>query len=279
MKYFLPCLSFFVLYGCVTVPKTSVWFPFEMYNNQVVVDIAVKGHPVKALIDTGASMTVIDKKLAVFLNIKSDLSGHTSTIASSDKTDFAVGVPFSFYGEDIKHNVAIRNLSGVGWKVLLGSSLLKGVVVEFDFPGRRMRFHDLGGKRHQSPTKPIKLIKNNSLYYTILNIDGIPRKFLIDTGAVFPLAVPSSRAEIEKNISDGKSSIKIMGAHNEETEGYIDVANPFAIGSYTFSKAKIAYYDRKSGAYIEGILGMGLFKSLTLIIDVQNNEMYLEAYE
>ncbi len=265
-----------MLSGCITTPKTSTWFPFQLENNQVVVDIAVKGHPVKALIDTGASMTVVDKQLASFLDIQSDLSGHTSSLASMDQTEFAVGIPFRFYGEDVQHNVAIRDLSGVGWKVLFGASLLKGVVVEFDFPGKRMRFHDLGGNRYQSSTEPVKIIKKNSLYYTELNIDGTPRKFLIDTGAAFPLAVPSSRIEIEKNLANGKKPIEIMGAHNEKTQGYIDVLNPFVIGSYTISEAKIAYYDKKTGADIDGVLGMGLFKGLTLIIDTENNEMYLE---
>jgi predicted aspartyl protease len=151
--------------------------------------------------------------------------------------------------------------------------------VEFDFPGHKMRFHNLGGYSYQGPTKPIELKQKKGLYYVELKINGKEKDLLVDTGASGALAIPVSAKELEAALHFGATKKTLKGAHGESTEAYVGVAEPFEIGSYTIADAKIRYYDKKDGFDLEGILGMSIFKEFTLIIDTDNLRMYLEAYE
>jgi hypothetical protein len=279
MKAFLLLPILLALVSCVTTPKKSAWIPFEMKQEKMIISVGVKNTKTNAIFDTGAGITVIDSTLAKKLGIRVARYNLGSSLAATKLVGYADRVPFNFYGAEIRLNVAINDFSDQKVPITFGSDLLRAAVVEFDFPGQRMRFHNLGGYSYKGPTKPIKLIQKYSLYYVDLKINGEEKEFLVDTGAAGALFIPVSRKELDAAIQRGATKKILKGAYNESTEAYLGTAEPFELGSYTIEAAKISYYDKKDGFDLDGVLGMRIFKEFTLIIDTDNREMYLEAYE
>lgn len=267
-------------FACVTVPKHSVWFPFEMKREKIRFPIGVKRETnIPAILDTGAGITVIDSALARRLGIRANDRAWMESLADSKYVEYAMGVPFNFYGAEIRLNVMIQDISFLGVEVLFGADLLRAAVVEFDFPEQKMRFHNLGGYFYAGPTKPIPLIRNQGRYDIEIDVNGKKTALTVDTGASGSISIPVSKEEVQAKIKGGASLRTIRGANAESTEAFTEAAKPFQIGSYTIGNASVEYYDRKDGGKIGGLLGMSLLKEFTVIFDTDHEAMYIEAYE
>jgi len=123
-------------------------------------------------------------------------------------------------------------------------------------------------KEHQQYNHQIPLQKHDSHYLVNVEIDQIPLRLLLDTGASYTFVdeekVPS--ISIEKELLLNTAGGRII-AHLSQVQS-------FQIGDIELEAFKIATGDFKR-SYAEGLLGMDFFKQFDFKIDQNRSMLYL----
>jgi predicted aspartyl protease len=124
--------------------------PFKFSRGEVVARVRICGKgPFTVLMDTGTAPSVIDLALAMHLGIKTGSAGAgTSGGGTGKSTAFVANLPkLDLNGYSLSNVSSLAtDLSGLskklGWHLdgVLGDSVFDGRVVQFDYPGKVVRF-------------------------------------------------------------------------------------------------------------------------------------------
>ena len=157
--------------------QTEVGMNFESPRSLIVIDASINGKPVRLLVDSGSSTSLIDLDEAKVLRLPTSGSVHvagaamlTGAVARADTLDLG-GVhfhPFIFEAVPLGLPASIR---GYGIQGILGYDVLARVVVRIDYPRGKVR-----------------LISPSSFSYT-------------GTGAVIPLDAASRVPHVAATLS------------------------------------------------------------------------------
>jgi predicted aspartyl protease len=173
--------------------------PFEFYRNSVIIQVKVNGKgPYNMLLDTGTSPSAIDLATAkeIGLKIKPVDVGGKGT--GSDKiVSYQTVLPEIQIGALRAKNIAAlagESLTGVSQRLgkslqgVLGYSLLKNRIVQFDYPKRVIRFYSAAPFSKGSPQSanriilPFRLIDDTPLIEEVY-VNGKKIKATLDTGS------------------------------------------------------------------------------------------------
>ncbi|MCP3167749.1 aspartyl protease family protein [Myxococcus qinghaiensis] len=124
--------------------------PFEFFNeNRVYIPAKVNGQATQVLLDSGAAMTVVDAAYARELGLKTQ--GQVAAVGSGGQAQaqFAGGVDITLGELRLTGlTVAVIDLAEVARQighplpVILGKEAFNQLVVDVDFPHRRIAFHE-----------------------------------------------------------------------------------------------------------------------------------------
>lgn len=93
--------------------------PLETFNNRLFVTATANGHTTRALLDSGAEMTVLDDDFARQLGLTAEGSATArGTGAATMEARFAQDVAIGALGSEQKHNVAIIDLGEVSTRLV-----------------------------------------------------------------------------------------------------------------------------------------------------------------
>lgn len=162
-------------------------------TNRIYVDLAPEGNdrPLRILLDTGAGYSAYSPLAARAAGVSV-----RRTKSSPYRRKTRLGRDLHFVVDTSSSDTGTR----MGWEYgLLGCNFLEHFVLELDFAARRVRFYD--PDRYAVPeavASPDEVVLpmplNGRRPMVELPVEGTPVRFLIDTGAPYPLMVAGSVA-------------------------------------------------------------------------------------
>lgn len=275
-------LSFLFLSSCATIPSTPAaptdWIPFELVNNSMRLELTLKDRSFKAFVDSGATVSIIDKALAKELIIRPVGYRSLQTLGETSLAGYASNISFDVNGSELNSStIFINDLSPFDFKVLLGFNAIKSKIWEIDFPHKRLRFYDKKNYRYQGKADKIKVSNRNDAFFLEIEIDGKKRQVLFDTGAAAPLALAANDDEILALKNEGVQERGMIGGRTEKMNAWTKITTEVKIGSYQFNKIPTSYYQKAhKGFNSDGILGLPFVKDFIVIIDSENDALYFE---
>ena len=264
---------------------SSGWLPFELENNvRIFLPATVNGQPVKVMLDSGASATVLDRRLVNTLGLKSvgDLTAegsggsgqygvvHGVVIRLGDLTITGgenVGVDLETLEKAINHPLPM----------VLGGAVFAKTIVDIDFANRRIAFRDPAKFRAPQDMRATKLFPADGNRAIDIEIEGRSARMLFDLGNAWPAVLYPRFWDNAAFLKDRRVSTTLSGGwggmHSEGMTRLRDVR----LGGATFtdisSPLKGVRTEYERSGKLDGNLGMPLLSRFHLVIDFPNEQV------
>ena len=259
---------------------SSGWLPFEFVaGTRIFVRATINGRPVLAMLDSGASSTVIDQRFASSLGLspKGDLTGQ----GAGGSTQYSVVEGVSLKLGDLSWNggtaVAI-DLSAVEKQVghplpmVLGGELFRDAVVEIDFRKRRIAFHDPASYRAAPNARAVALTPAGENQAITLLVEGRPATLLFDLGNAGAVDLFPRFWEQPGFADHRRTSTTFAGGVGGMSVQKVTMLRTIALGGATFNDLPARLEDRQSSldaraGLLDGNIGMGVLSRFHLVVD------------
>ena len=265
---------------------SSGWLSFPDDQPRIVIIAAsIEGEPVRALLDSGAQSSVVDRGLAERLGLRSSpiapvvaygVSGQPQ-IGRSASMDLAVGaLRLSGLRAAVLDLQPIASASGRPFDMILGQDVLRAVIADIDFPAGRLALH--APDRHLMPEGAIATparSEGRELLVPIA-IESRPIEVVLDTGASGALALSPQSAE-QVGLLDGRRvriapSITFGGVSRDR----VVTARSLTFAGAEHTDVRIHIYTPGSGVRVPpGLLGVQVLERFRTIIDIGGGRLHL----
>jgi hypothetical protein len=264
--------------------RPTIWIRFEpRLGDQVYLPVRLDGHPITALLDSGASQSVIDTAYAASIGLK----GHgafANNGANGRETSGHIDGTRLEVGDLTLRRLTLATLDlgttlGPSRPMILGEEIFNQAVVDIDFARRRVAFRDPTHFIAPRGAIEVPLIRDGDLRLVPASIEGgPPALFEFDLGAAGTVVLSPAYAR-GAHLLDGRptsqGTIFGVGGNGTETRavlreltfagigfGGIDAHFPQTWPSGTFS-------DR-----VKGVLGAMVLSRFHLIVDYPHDRLY-----
>mgnify|MGYP002780551920 CR=1 FL=1 len=254
------------------------WLDFdEPVNSVPTVRVTVGGRSVRALIDSGAQYSVIDR--AFFQSLGQgrtfDLPlvaygvGGQPQLGKGTTLDVTVGaLRLSTLRAAILDLGLLASTDGLGTPIILGQDVLSGVVLDIETEARRLRMVD--PRRFEMPPglQAVPVRRSGDAAMTDVTVEGAVIAAVIDTGATALLAL-SQEAATGAGLLDGRpersgASIVLGGA----IAARIVEARTVTVGDRLYRGVDLPIYaDVGLPGFPGALLGMEAFQGQRLILN------------
>lgn len=277
--------------------KNKISFPFESYNNLIVVPVILNHRmPLRFVLDTGVRTSILtDRTFSDILNIsyarKIPLVG-----ADGDREIVAYvanGISLKLPGvvgqgqallvleEDY---LQLKNYLGTEVHGILGYELFNRFIVEIDYESSILTLHEPYSYKPKRKRNVIHLEVQDTKPYIHTNFqlqDGttINAKLMLDTGASHSLLLDLD-SHPELKLPEKVVRANLGRGLGGDINGYIGRIESIEFGKYSFDNVISSWPDRGSFANIlrrtgrQGTLGGGLLSRFTVVIDYFNGYLY-----
>ncbi len=263
---------------------------FDLYaGTRIYIPATVNGTATEVLLDSGAEMTVLDKTFAESLGL--EFEGEVAAVGTGGvgEARFARGVTLDLGGiRFVDRTVAVIDLAAIGQAlgrplpVILGKDAFNALVVDIDFPARRLTFHELQGYVPPEGATELALVSSGAIRAVPVSIEGRPPVlFDFDTGNGGALILYPAYAGAE-SLLDGRPATTVMsGAVGGVRESGLATVRSLEIGGFevrdiptVFPPAGPSAVDADRTA---GNIGMGILGRFRLVTDFASNRLWLSA--
>lgn len=261
------------------------WLPIDLIaSRNIVVPANINGRHVPAMIDSGATHSVISQQLALDMNLP-----QTGTITTQSFTDRVSGALLSaqsleiggFSFSDIRFDSfdtrGIEDIAGHRIPLIIGCDLLRRLVIEIDFAGSRMRFQAPRATRRWLEHASLPLLELAHRPGVSLKLEACPEcHALIDLGSDAPVSMSADYARAHGLLDGRKGSTAIMSG----IEGAI------RIGVFTLDSLQVGPFRlRRVPAQVidswklenDVSLGWSLFRAFDAVLDLGAQALRLKA--
>ena len=275
MRLVLACLA---LLAVLAPPALAAPRPFELREGQVVITVTINGKQLPALLDTGATRSLIETDLARELGIRVQKfnggtagagGGHIGFGMTERKVslDFGLGPVSQRLGiYEVGHAFAAD-----GVRLLIGMDFLHALVLSLDFQ-RMTIFFQRSAEFKPPQDKPLKLTDAGWLRNTLtVSLAGAQAELLLDTAASSAMHLDSSFLAATPALNTlPVSSRRIAGIDGVRDQNAIVVPH-LTFGGRAFedvpaSSSSFANLEM-GGTDIDGIVGVDLMKRFNFVID------------
>jgi hypothetical protein len=261
----------------VEVPAAGVTLPMQDVGGRPVVEVRINGKgPYRFILDTGASMTVIDSELKNELKLKA-VPGMRAAAPGHGPAPEIVSVDALRVGGATLKGVTVA-LMPLG-KLLTGeqrprgvlsASVFPGHLVTFDFPGRKIVLKK--GALAASDTSTTLAYGTDDLLPTLpLTIAGRETRVQLDTGSGYGLMLPTRFLE-ELPLASKPEPGGTARVHNGEapiTKARVD--GPIALGPYALELPDVSFADVKAlYGPPRGNIGYQVLREFVVTLDSRN---------
>jgi hypothetical protein len=270
--------------------------PFDLFENNILVQARINGsQPVWLVLDTGASIDVLNERLFKSLGLLGAGAVHLNAGGGAASGTFAEGATINLQGvEATGQRIAavpldeMKTYFGRDVEGLLGNNFLGNFVVEIDYAGRTLTFHDpktfnLAGDPEAIPLENRGGIPFAKVEVSVSGRDAVTEQFLIDSGSTrtFHLNRPFAEAhQVLQGLPKGKQIEGVGGGGLGGDTRFVDARiDHLRLGRYTIAKPVISVSRDAAGEGASsdaGIIGGELLRRFTVILDYQNQRMSLK---
>jgi hypothetical protein len=268
--------------------------PFELINNIIFVEAGVNhSKPLKFILDTGASFSVLSEESARALGLQSKGSFTVSAGGGSTGMALVKGVTFNLPGVALQNqSVAVLPLKSleqyIGSSIdgVLGYDFISRFVMEIRYAEKRINLSDPHTYIAKDSAKsiPITLEDNTPHFHArVTQADGtvFEGQFGMDTGASAAVGLFTPFVEAHHLLAANPKTIEVfnVGAAGKSRQrlgrlqklqfGEFEILNPIA-RFYLTTKGALA------GSDVAGLIGDEVFRRFDLTIDYEHKRLLLE---
>ncbi len=262
----------------VTFDPAGGWLAYDAPRTTLpTVRVTIGGRPVRALIDSGAQFSVIDRRLFAMLGQPRTFDmpllaygvGGAAQLGKGTTLEVAMG------GTRIESlRAAILDLGplagreGLGTPLILGQDVLSQGLLEIDPERRRLRVlapdADL-----PDDVVPVEVRRVGRALGTTITVEGATVQAVIDTGASGLLSLSREAAEgaglLDGRPGDASSSL-VLGGSAAST---VVEARTVTFGDQLYERVRTAIYDDVAlPGYPAALIGMEAFEGRRLVMDM-----------
>ena len=263
--------------------QPTTWIQFEPYlGDQVYLPVRVDGHPVMALLDSGASKSVIDKAYAASIGLESHGAFANNGANGQETSGHIDGTRIEVGDLTLRLTLATLDLGatlGPSRPLILGEEVFNRAVVDIDFAHHRVAFRDPAHFAVPHGAVEVPLIRDGDLRLVPVSIEGgPPALFEFDLGAAGTIVLSPAYAR-SAHLLDGRptsqGTIFGVGGDGIETRAVLRKVTFAAIG---FSGVD-AHFPQTwpSGTFsdrVKGVLGAMILSRFHLIVDYPHDRLY-----
>ncbi len=269
---------------------TTGWQPYaEPRASTPTVEVSVDGRPVRALIDSGAQYSVIDRSLVQTLGLTHVFDipmvaygvGGQAQVGRGATLDVRIGGPQGVRLEGLR--AAILDLGplagdkGLGAPLILGQDVLRELILELDVRRRRIRLISRAGWTPPPGLAPVAVTRAGKALLAAITVEGAAVDAVIDTGASAVLAVTRETADAA-GLLDGRrrtpgQSMVLGGVVGAETV----IVRTLTIGDELYRQAAVAIYDDVAvPGFPKALVGMAAFEDRRVVLDLRGPRLFVE---
>jgi predicted aspartyl protease len=269
------------------------WRDFDFYREaMILLPGTLNGSQATIWIDSGVSGVIVDQGFAARINLNTTGAADVKAVAGTAKAatvkDLDVRIPGLVIGSAKGFIVDLSPLSriaGQAGEVMLGRDLFETLLVDIDFPSRKIAFHDPKAFRPPAGAIPVPLRRQpNGLRTVPLSLNGgQPIQATFDLGARSAIMVsPRFAAEQGLAAAGGRSTTPTTDVGGT-TVATVTTAATVQFAGLDFSQAplvipKVWQNDERKLA-IPALLGLGLFDRFRIITDYLSDRLWLVPNE
>lgn len=273
----------------VTLPTEPEWLPYAERRASVpTVEVMLGDRPIRALIDSGAQYSVIDRALLAEIGAPETFDmpivaygvGGQAQVGKGVTLDVAVG------GATISHlRTAILALgplaspNGLGASLILGQDVLGELMLDLDVEGKRVRFLPKNAEA-ATPGWPenvaaVDVRRDGGALKTTVTVEGATVEAVIDTGSSAIIALSQSSATAaglldERERRDGTSIV--LGGSMAST---LVQARTMTFADQLYERAEAAVYrDVALPGFPDALIGMAAFAGRRAVLDLGGGRMW-----
>ncbi len=242
--------------GC-KLAKAADW-PVRMERNLLIVDGAINGQPIRVMLDTGASRTLIMRAAATRLELAREPSRNYRMFGVGGETKVEIAFVDEFkVGEIVrtKLRMLVAGDRDFGADVLLGEDFLQRVDIEFDLAQKAVRLFqpqncDGVSLAYWANTgfgevemEAVNAARPQVLLTVLIN--GQPIKALLDSGASRSVLEKSEAARlgVTPETPGVVASSRNSGLGSKTPPSWIGPFQSFTIGNETIRNTEIRFAD------------------------------------
>lgn len=267
--------------------RATPWLPLPEAGGLIEVAVTVNGAPVRAVIDSGAQFSAIDRALAERLDLDRPLAAPllaygvsgSPSLTHTLRLDLALpGLTIPGLRAAALDIAAISQATGRDFQLLIGRDVLRAVALDADFPRRRARLIAREAVRTPADAIPIPLADRGGAPVTVIRIEAAPTlEVLVDTGASGTLALSAKAATDAGLLAPGRP---VTSAHSVSLGGLsldrVARAATLQVGPLVLQDADIQIYTPVAGAPgPAGLLGTGAFQPYRMTMDLAGSRLFL----
>lgn len=283
MRLVLACLALLAL---LAPPALAAPQPFELRDGQVVIMVKLKGRELPALLDTGATRSLIETGLAKELGIKTQRVRKGGTVGAGGQK---IGIGYSQRAVSIDFGAGpISDRLGTyepghafapeGVRLLIGMDFLRAMVVSLNF---QTMTADIRRSSNFTPPKdaPLELTWSGWGRPTFaVDLAGVRADLILDTAA-------SGALHLDSSFVAATPALKSLPASSRRIVGIDGVReyDSIVISQVIFGGEAFADVRASSGSLgpmhaaddMDGVVGIDLLKRFNLVIDFGYERIWL----
>jgi predicted aspartyl protease len=264
----------------------SGWLAFQLAEQGVpIVDVRIAGQPFRALVDSGAQSSVIDRGLAMRLGLPTAIAGPVIVaygVSGGPQLGRAATLDVGLGALTLQGlRAALFDLSGIAtasgrlFSLILGQDVLRTLVGDFDFPGQRLAFQPAATYALPTGARPVPAeLKGRELRVPV-TVEGAPLQVVVDTGASAHLSLSTETAEAA-GLFDGRPtgwvpSVTFGGSGADR----LVTVREFAFAGRTWRDIPVHVFDPSGGRVPSGLLGVGALEDDRVVVDLAAGRLHL----
>jgi hypothetical protein len=272
---------------------TTGWLPFIFHReSQIYLPAQVNGVAAQGWIDSGASALILGRDFAERLRLKLSgavkghgVTGSTQGVLARGPIEVRVGSLVLNRDEAPAFDTAgVSAAAGRPFDFFLGRELFDALLVDIDFPSRKIAFHDPRSFSPPPGAVAVPLRVSGNLRSVPVSIEGrppVPATF--DLGNNVALKI-SPRWAAEQKLLDGKrtTSSPSVGINGRSLDAEA-VLSTLEIGGFVLKDAPVyvtqAWANDVNGISTPANIGLPVFSRFRLVTDYGRDRLWLMPSE
>jgi hypothetical protein len=264
----------------------SGWIPFELYKNEIYLPARLNGHDTEALLDSGASGSVVDVTRAAEFGLAP--KGAISLMGAQAMGRGAIVGGVSIDAGDLRLDgltvgavdlTQLAQVSGRPLPLVLGDEVFNETIVDIDFAGRRLAFRDPA--HFTAPPGAVELPLSPGLFRAIpVSLEGrAPAAFIFDLGDAGTIDVFPAYAKAQNLLAGRRLSQTIgLGIAGGLTTSPIGALKDVRLAGVGLTNVPATFSEKRSPGTddtIAGRMGTEILSRFHLMIDYSHDRVFL----